>query len=274
VVLFSSLVFGYCPLMTPADVALLRRYEHLRDVEINLSDALGAMLTDVALNFAARTLGVPERGEALYETEDSAVCFEFATYHHRVRGRTVIERMLATRKPAAGSDTHVVLTAMMRSQVSLFRLGEAVPEVGVQVEDLLFGHHRFLTDVQLSKRKTQDERFIVSRLLVFDDFSMTPCTSWRDFDPELARMLAAGLVAELPVPMAERFASAEKTTQLAADLVEMALCSVESVNEGLIERFGVHVTQRAAFTETFAASAKPLVFTPPRTVTARRGRSR
>jgi hypothetical protein len=237
--LFSSLIFGYSRVMTPADAALLRRYTHLRDVEVNLNEALGAMLTDAALNFAARTLGVPERGEALYEAEDFRVCLEFAIYHHRVRGRTVIERMLATRKPAVRSDTHLVLTAMVNSKVSLFRLGERTPGVGVQVEDVLFGPRRFLADIQLSGWKRQEEKFIVTRLLVFEDFSMTPCTSWLDFDPELARMLSAGLTGESPVSMAERFASPEKRTELAADLMEMVLCSVESVREALIGRFGM-----------------------------------
>lgn len=211
----------------------------MRDVEVNLNDALADLVTDAGLNFAARTLGVPERGEALYETDDFGVYLEFAIHHHRVRGRTVIERLVAKRKPTVGSETHVVLSAMMSSQVSLLRLGERTRGVGVQVEDLFFGHRRFLADVALSKSNWPREMFIVTRLLVFEDFCMTPCTSWLDFDPELAQMLAAGLAGESHVPMAERYASVEQKAELAAQLIEMALCSVASVREGLIERFGL-----------------------------------
>ena len=146
--------------------------------------------------------------------------------------------MLATRKPAVESDTHVVLTAMMNALVSLFRLGERTLGVGVQVEDVLFGQRHFLADVPLSRWERRDEKIIATRLLVFEDFSMTPCTSWLDFDPDLARMLSAGLAGESSVPMAERFASPEKKAELAADLMGMGLCSVASVREGLIERFG------------------------------------
>jgi hypothetical protein len=255
--LVSSSVLGYAREMTPAEAALLRRYNHLRDVEVNLSDALAEMDidSDVALNFAARHLGLPERGEALYEAEDSGSCFEFARYEHRLRGKTVIERMLAKRKPTPGSDTHLVLSAMMKSRVSLFRLGEKTPGLGVQVEDMLFGDRRFLADVQLSKWDTQGEKFIVSRMLVFDDFCMTPCTSWLDFDPELARMMAAGLAAESAVPMAARYSSAEKKTELAADLIEMALCSPDSVREVLEGRFGANMSASPATAPSERTSA-------------------
>ena len=63
------------------------------------------------------------------------------------------------------------------------------------------------------------------------------CTSYLDFDPELAHMMAAGLPKESTVPMAERFASAAAKSELATDLTEMALCRVESVREALLERF-------------------------------------
>ncbi len=62
-------------------------------------------------------------------------------------------------------------------------------------------------------------------------------TSYLDFHPELARMIAAGLPKESTVPMAERYASAEAKSKLARDLTEMALCSVGSVREALLERF-------------------------------------
>ncbi len=40
---------------------------------------------------------------------------------------------------------------------------------------------------------------IATRLLAFDGFVMTPCTSYLDFDPALAHILAAGLPKEFPV---------------------------------------------------------------------------
>jgi hypothetical protein len=116
-------------------------------------------------------------------------------------------------------------------------VGEPEPGVGVHVEDLLFGGDFFLADLQLSKGRKNVETVIATRLLAFDDFVMTPCTSYLDFDPELACMMAAGLPKESNVPMAERYASAEAKSELAAALTEMALCSVESVREALLERF-------------------------------------
>jgi hypothetical protein len=128
---------------------------------------------------------------------------------------------------------------MLSSRFTLLRLGGVVPGLGVRVEDLLFGGNLFLADIKLSKYKDEEsgEAVIATRLLAFEDFAMTPCTSCLPFDAELARMLAAGLPKESTVPMAERYASPEPKLELATDLTEMALCSVESVREGLVERF-------------------------------------
>ena len=50
-------------------------------------------------------------------------------------------------------------------------------------------------------------------------------------------MVVAGLKQQAGVPMAQRYASPEAKSDLAADLMEMALCSAESVREELEERF-------------------------------------
>jgi len=215
----------------------VQKYKRLRAVEVALCGTLHDMVTDAALNFVARSLGLRERGEALYEHGDYSVLLELATYEHRQRRKTVIERFIGKTKPAVGTDEHLVLAAMISSRFTLLRLGETEPGVGVRVEDLLFGGDFFLADLQLSKGKKNVETVIATRLLAFDDFVMTPCTSYLDFDPELACMMAAGLAKESTVPMAERFASAEAKSRLATDLTEMALCSVESVRGALLERF-------------------------------------
>lgn len=218
-------------------VGVLEKYRRLRAVEVALCGTLHDMVTDAALNVVARRLGLRERGEALYEHEDYSVLLELATYHHRLRGMTVIERFVEKTQPAGGTDEHLVLAAMICSRFTLLRLGETEPGVGVRVEDLLFGGDFFLAGLQLSKAKKHVAKVIATRLLAFDDFVMTPCTSYLDFDPELACMMAAGLPKESTVPMAERYASVEAKSELATHLTEMALCSVESVREALLERF-------------------------------------
>jgi hypothetical protein len=237
--------FDYRELVAAAGISLLKKYTRLRRVELALCDPLHEAVTDAALNFAARRVGIRERGEWLYEHEDYSVLLELATYHHRMRGKTVIERHFEATKPTVGTDEHLVLTAMMISRFTLLRLGEPTPGVGVRALDLLFGGDVLVADIQLSKyREDEDvgETVIATRLLAFDDFAMTPCTSYLPVDPELARMLAAGLPKESTVPMAKRYASAEAKLELAMEVTEMALCSVESVREGLIERFGLTST--------------------------------
>jgi hypothetical protein len=71
----------------------------------------------------------------------------------------------------------------------------------------------FLADVQLSKGRKNVEAVIAARVLAFEDFAITPCTSYLDFHGELARMMAAGLRKGSTVPMAER-ASAQPKSEL------------------------------------------------------------
>jgi hypothetical protein len=222
--------------VTAPSVAV-QKYKRLRAVEVDLCGTLHDMVTAAALNFVARSLGLRERGETLYEHADYSVLLELATYHHRLRGKTVIEGFVEKTKPAVGTDEHLVLAAMISFRFTLLRLGETEPGVGVRAEDLLFGGNFLVAGLQLSKGKNNVETVIATRLLAFDDFVMTPCTSYLDFDPELAWMMAAGLPKESTVPMAERYASAEAKSELATDLTEMALCSVASVREALLERF-------------------------------------
>jgi len=230
--------FDYLEDVAAPDVTTLKKYKRLRAVEVALCDPIHEMLTDAALNSAARSIGVRERGDYLIEHEDYGVILDLAAHHHRLRGKTVIERFLQKTRPAEGTDEHLALAAMMQSWFTLLRLGEVVRGVGVHAEDLLFGGHLFLADVALSKYKANDETVIVTRLLAFDNFVMTPCTSYLDFDPQLARMMAAGLRKESLVPIAERYASPRAKGELAADLTEMAICSIESVREALLDRFG------------------------------------
>jgi hypothetical protein len=218
-------------------VGVLEKYKRLRAVEVALCGTLHDMVTDAGLNFVARSLGLRERGESLYDHADYSVLLELATYHHRLRGKTVIERLVEKNHPAVGTDEHLVLAAMISSRFTLLRLGETEPGVGVRARDLLFGGDFFLADLRLSKGRKNVETVIATRLLAFDDLVMTPCTAYLDFDPELACMMAAGLPKESTVPMPERYASAEAKSELATDLTEMALCSVASVREALLERF-------------------------------------
>jgi len=228
---------GYQRQMPPRDSPLLKSYKRLRAVEDALFETLTETVSDEAVDAIAASFGVVERGEALYEHPDYGVLLDLSLHDDRATGQTVVERHLEETKPAAGTDLDAVLTALTRSRFTLLRLGKRAPGVGLQVEDLLFGGALFLADPDLSKDRTRDEVVIATRLLAFDGFVMTPCTSYLDFDPALAHLLAVGLPTESTVPMAERYASTEARRALATDLTRMALSSIESVQAALAKRF-------------------------------------
>lgn len=126
---------------------------------------------------------------------------------------------------------------MRDARFTLRRLGAAVQGWGIHAEDLCFGGSFVLADEVLAKQRKIDPQIIATHVLVVGEISMTPCTSWLAFEPELARLLAEGLARESSVPLSARLESREARAELAADVIEMACCTVESVRAALLERF-------------------------------------
>jgi len=224
--------------MPPRDRPVFKTYRRLRAVEDSLVETLVDAVPDESVDAVAAMFRIPLQGEPLYDHPDYGVLLDLAMYEDRTSGQTVIERHFEQTNPEAGSDEQLVLSAMMASRVTLLRLGKRNPGVGLDVEDLLFGEALFLADPALSKERTRGELVILTRLLSFDGFVMTPSTAFLDFEPHLARLLAAGLPKESTVPMADRYASADARRVLGMDLTSMALSSVESVRQALLVRFG------------------------------------
>ena len=232
--------------MPPRDRHVFKTYTRLRAVEEALFETLADAVGDEAVDAVAASMRIVERGEALYEHPDYEVFLDLAVYEHRVNGQTVVERHFEEKAPTTASDEHTVLTAMTRSRLTLLTLGAKDAGVGVQAEDLLFGGSLFLADPALSKERSRGEIVILARVLPFDGFAMTPCTPYLDFDPQVARMLAAGLPLESSVPMTERYTSVGARLALSTDLSRMALSSVDSVKEALAKRFAANPSSMPA----------------------------
>jgi hypothetical protein len=238
VVLYEPTRVRYEAAMARRDHSLAKTYKRLRTVEETLFDTLSDAVPDAAVDAIAAAFRMEERGEALYDHPDYGPLLDLALHEHLVDGKTTVEAYLAATAPDAGSDPHTILAAMTRSRVTLLRLGARDGDVALQVEDVLFGGSSLLVDPELAEDRTRDEVVILARVLPFDGWSMLPSSSYLDFDPELARMLAAGLPKETGAATNERFASAESRRQLARDLTHMALASVDSVKAALVKRFG------------------------------------
>jgi hypothetical protein len=130
----------------------LTRYQHLRQVGLELNTRLTKTLSRSELDEGGRKLGILKRNVLVLDTEDEiAVLMDYCLHDVRRHGVNAIERYLATAPAAAGSDEEVLLQALRRSRYSLFAVRSSEPGVGVHVRDLLRDEPLFLVDVGLSR---------------------------------------------------------------------------------------------------------------------------
>ena len=123
---------------------------------------------------------------------------------------------------------------MRDARYTLLRTGASVQGWGVRASTTSsFGGSFVLADVALARENREEELVVASHVLALGEISMAPAR----VRPLLARMVAGGLSRGSPVPLAERVASPDARTAFAAEGIEMAFCSVDSIREGLIERF-------------------------------------
>jgi hypothetical protein len=130
----------------------LTRYQHFRQVGLELNTRLTKTLSRSELDEGGRKLGILKRDVLVLDTEDEiAVLMDFCLHDVRRHGVTAVERYLATAPPDATADEMVLLQALRQARFSLFAVESSEPGVGVQVRDLLRDESLFLVDVGLSR---------------------------------------------------------------------------------------------------------------------------
>ena len=150
------------------------RYERLRNVAFPLvNKVLPDYLAEDSLNAAGKRLGVMKGRTLVVDTIDQvAVVMDHAFYDCLHDGTTAVQRLLAERRPAPGSDEDEFLKAMGKAYFSLFQMKRAVPGTGVHVNDILHEEEVFLADMGFS-HTTHPGIILASRVLPYEGFVMT-----------------------------------------------------------------------------------------------------
>src|SRR5262249_44160285 len=118
-------------------VELLARYQHLRQVGLELNNRLVKSLSRSALDEGGKKLGILKRNVLTLDTEDEiAVVMDYCLHDVRRHGLNAVERYLSGSPPAADSDDWVLLQALRQARYSVFVVESAEPGVGVHVRDL------------------------------------------------------------------------------------------------------------------------------------------
>jgi hypothetical protein len=213
------------------------KYGSHREIQRALNRRLTTMVPMAAIKECARSLGVWEEGTLAFEEEDDvAVLMDFAIYDYRIRGGTnAVERLVKQAQWAPGSEEQRILDAMLRARFTLLRVSSLVPDVGVQVQDLLYEREFLLADVGLSMTATEGQH-IACRVLEFPEFHMTTGATV-PLDAELAGSVVGGLRKAFPeglAAMLPHFKTGDRS-KLTAYLMRIALADPDDVKEALPE---------------------------------------
>ena len=131
---------------------LLARYQHLRQVGLQLNNRLVQTLSRSVLNEGGQRLGILKKNVLVLDSEDEmAVLMDYCIHDVRRQGANAIERYLAESPPPPDSDEMLLLQALRQARYSLFAVESVEPGVGVHVRDLLRDESLFLVDVGFSR---------------------------------------------------------------------------------------------------------------------------
>lgn len=211
----------------PTDVRAT--YLRLRQVQRGLNEQLFREIGKAGMQDCARALGFWGNGVMIFDEEDDvSLLADFAIHEHKAV-RVVIERRMTGAETT--DDERTVLAAMVRSRFTLFGVTEIIPGVGARALDLLNEEPFFLADVNLSETGTPNI-IMAAHLLPFETFVMTSGAPL-PFDPEVARLLLAGMRARSITPADLGALAPHARAQLAANLIALARRRPETVRSVL-----------------------------------------
>jgi hypothetical protein len=199
------------------------KYRRYREVQRALNRRLITMLPKNALKECAEKVSYDARVD-FAGGDDISVLIDYAIYDYRIRGGTnAVERLVKQAPWATGTEEQVILDAMLRARFTVLRVESAIPDVGVQVEDLLYRREFLLTDFGLSKTACEAPH-IAARVLEFLEFQMTTgatlpfdAAAAEDLVDALRRTFPEGISVLLPkLPAADR-------SRLAAHVIRAAM---------------------------------------------------
>jgi len=152
---------------------ILARYKRMRSVGRKLNRVLPEYVPEDGIEAAGKALGLWVRGTLVFDSEDEACVLMDHAIHGCFRdGKNAVDRYVAERPPAQGSDEETLLAGMRRVFFSLFKVEEFVDGVGVGVLDIIQDRRYFMADVNLS-RSAAVGGILASRVVPFEDFIMT-----------------------------------------------------------------------------------------------------
>ena len=151
----------------------LKLHRRLRAVLRGHQNAVVRTVPRTAFRKWAKRFGLLEGDKLVLESEDEmTILVDFLIYHHRQRGKTLVQKYLARLPPADGPEEVLIRAAMSSPRFSVYEVEEMRPFVGVVVRDLVRGGPVFVVDEALST-SAKPGMVLALRLLPLPSYWMT-----------------------------------------------------------------------------------------------------
>ena len=172
----------------------------------------------------AKTFGLVEGDKLLLESEgELTILLDFLIYHHRQRGKTLVQTYLAKLPLTDEPEEKLVRQAMAGPRFSMFEVRESHSFTGIVVRDLVQGGVAFVVDEALST-SAKPGLLLASRLLPLPDYWMTSGAGF-PLSPEVVEVVKGVFLPALKTvqghDLAELVSAAED--ELAAVVIGVAM---------------------------------------------------
>jgi hypothetical protein len=151
----------------------LAQFERLREARLQVHTALAELLPKLALETCAQRLGLWRNGAyALRNQTEMYILLDFALYSYRDHGISLQQQYLTQSGVNVTPEQKLYVEASMQSRFRLFTIDNVVPNLGVNVRDVLNRDTFFVKDQAFSHSFSMGTS-LAGRIVEFPTFAIT-----------------------------------------------------------------------------------------------------
>lgn len=149
-----------------------QQYREMRETGMQLRTEIMGLLPINYLQKCAREIGLMPEGKLQIQNYIQLLLLEdYALFNYGPTGVVAIEKFQQNRQSSLTPAQAQYMESLLKSRLSVFHITNSVPNLGVNVRDLLYGNTLFIVDERVQQGQYDGEIF-ACRPLVFPSFSM------------------------------------------------------------------------------------------------------
>jgi hypothetical protein len=149
-----------------------QQYQEMRKTGVQIRTEIMGLFPMNYIEKCARELGLIHEGKIHIQDYLQLLLLEdFALFNYGPTGIIAIEKHHELRKSSFSPIEERYIEAMLKSRYSIFHVTNSVPNLGVNVRDMLYGDTLFIVDERFQQGNSEG-MLLACRSLVFPNFSM------------------------------------------------------------------------------------------------------